>query len=102
MGLLHTRQAPPYAEAIGHVQTASCNAVTYVASIPYSVTAGFCLKGNTHRLLPVLSCLWLLSDPGSLPSATIIFWGLALIRPLYFRNCMHGFITDYSLHSVDL
>ena len=44
----------------------------YTAFVPYNVTAGCSLTGNTRRLLHVLCCLWLPSDPGIFPSATMI------------------------------
>ena len=51
-------------------------AMHYTAFVPYSVTAGCSLTGNTHRLLHVLCCLWLPSDPGIFPSATIVLLGI--------------------------
>ena len=48
----------------------------YTAFVPYSVTAGCSLTGNTHRLLHVLCCLWLPSDPGIFPSDTIVLLGI--------------------------
>ena len=44
----------------------------YTAFVLYSVTAGCSLSDNTHRLLPVLCCPWLPSEPGMLPRATKI------------------------------
>ena len=59
-------------------QLTSCKlaiAMNFTAFVPYSVTGGCSLTGNTHRLLHVLCCLWLPSDQGILPSATIVLLG---------------------------
>ena len=41
----------------------------HTAFVPYSVTAGCSLTGNTHELLPVLCCLTVVTfDPGIFPS----------------------------------
>ena len=47
------------------------------AFVPYSVTAGCSLTGNTHELLPMLCCLTVSPfDPGIFPRATIVLLGI--------------------------
>ena len=50
----------------------------HTAFVPYSVTAGCSLTGNTHELLPVvmICCLTVVTfDPGIFPSAAIVLLG---------------------------
>ena len=70
-------------------------AMHHTAFVPYSVTAGCSVTGNPHRLLPVLCCLWLSSDPGIFSSAFILLLGIfsdpILSKQLTCLHIVHAF-----------
>ena len=68
-------------------QLSSCTtklaiAIHHVAFVPYSVTAGCSLTDNTHRLLPVLCCLWL---PGICQELQL--HSLGFCSPIFSKLC---------------
>ena len=60
----------------------------YTAFVPYSVTAGCSLTGNTDRLLHLLCSLWLPSDPGIFQALQSYSWGFAMIQN--FQNSLEN------------